>query len=201
MTKKEAIQRWSDPKFVASLEPSIEQVFAEGEPVRNVKFEGINVGSKSPGGLYYVGLYKKEIEGSDFSFSTFECAFSGSAITETSFQNCLFESTSFQKSKVSKCAFIGASFKGGGCNDSVFEECDFTKSKLSDKPTLPLSFLRSRFSRCDFTDARINGAEFRAATFDDCVFNGAKFSNCDLRGAKFLGGQPDESQIGQGCSV
>lgn len=201
MTKKEATQRWNDPNFVAGLRPLLEQVFAEGVPVRSVKLEGIHIGSKSPVGLFHVGLYQKEIVGSDFSFSIFECAFAGSTILETSFHNCSFESASFQKSSVIKCVFSEALFKGGGCNDSVFEECDFSRARLKDKPKLPLAFLRSRFSRCDFTGATINGVEFRAAKFESCVFNGAKFTNCDFRGVKFLDGKPTEDQFGNGCSI
>jgi uncharacterized protein YjbI with pentapeptide repeats len=201
MTKKEAIQRWANPDFMREMTPVLEQIFVEKAPVFNVNCAGITVGSQSPIGLYNVGLYQKKITNSDFSFSTFECAFSGSTILETSFRNCSFESTSFQKSMAIKCSFVESSIKGGGCNDSVFEECDFTGAKMRDKSSLPLSFLRARFNRCDFTNAVINGVEFRAATFEECVFGGTLFTNCDLRGVKFLGTRPDSTQIGKGCTL
>lgn len=203
MNKKEAVERWNDPHFLASMEPTLERVLAMGAPVEDLNLAGIHLETDSRIGAYSICLYQREITGSDFSFSTFQCPFFGSTITSTSFQGCTFHATNFHKVKVYRSSFAGALFKGGQGNDSAFEDCDFSGATLKTKPEnrLPTFLLRSRFSRCDFTGATLKESQVRASTFEDCIFTGARFLGCDFRGVKFLGSKPDDDQFDKKCSL
>jgi len=200
MKKKEVVERWADPAFLLSLNPSIDRIFAEGAPIRDVRLEGIDISYGSLEELRHLGFDQRIIMNSDFSYSNFECSFYNSKVESTSFHCCSFNGTNFKRSHVAKCVFTESVVKGGVCNDSVFEDCDFTGARLSDKSKLTLEFLRSRFVRCTFMDCFLDGVELRAAAFHDCIFTGAKFTNSDFRGVKFLGSKPSADQFGVGCT-
>ena len=191
MNKKELIQRWKDPFFVEQASPLILDVFTEGKDVLNKDLRGLVVGDKSPLELYYVGLYKKKIDSTDFSFSTFECAFSESIISKSQFVECSFSGVSFMSSKIHECNFYNSKFVGGSFNDAEISSVNFEGCIIKDKRSLPMSFLRVKFSNCDFSNSIFRNAEFRAAKFCNCIFSGARFEDCDFRGAKFEGDMPN----------
>lgn len=200
MNKKELIKRWDDKEFVEQTKGIIENAFTEGTDILNNDLRGLIVGSKSPLELYYVGLYKKNISETDFSFAEFNCAFFESIINTTIFYDCIFEGSSFMRTKLVKCNFEKSKFKAGNFDNLDALDVNFKGCKFQDKRGAPLCGLRSVFRKCDFSKATLKNFELRASKFIDCNFDGTKFVNCDLRGVKFEGSIPENNTM-KGCYV
>lgn len=84
-----------------------------------------------------------------------------------------------QSAVFEKCEFKNdiLKFSGGLMDNSIFKDCRFSASYHDVK------FTNSRFMRCDFSDAFINGANFHKCSLWDCDFTYANFINCDFTGA------------------
>lgn len=106
--------------------------------------------------------------------------------------------SSWTASKVSEVSFVAATMTDSRFDSAVFMDCDFSRADLS-RVDLGLDAARcpgTRFVRCDFRHANIDGLRFNGTTFDHCLFGGVR-GKPDVEGDCTLIA-PDFSPAGNG---
>ncbi|MBL0214087.1 MAG: pentapeptide repeat-containing protein [Myxococcales bacterium] len=122
-----------------------------------------------------------------------DCRFRGATILHSSFADAQIEGgdwlgawldwSGWTRARVSNVSFIAASFVDSHFDDATFVDCDFSRADLS-RLELGADSARcvgTRFVRCTFRGANIDGLRFNNTTFDHCWFGGVR-GKPDLEG-------------------
>lgn len=105
---------------------------------------------------------------------------------------------SWTRARVTDARFTAATLVDARFDDATFVDCDFTRADFS-RVDLGLDAARcpgTRFVRCDFRHANIDGLRFNGTTFDHCLFGGVR-GKPDVEGDCTLIA-PDFSPAGNG---
>ena len=186
--------RWTNPHF-AHQAASVIGRLRDSSAVRDLDLRGITIGGNESSGSFDIHFQNKSVQDSDLSYATLNCSFLNARLQKVAFRVSKFDDATFKKATVLECDFTDATIEASDLSDMECSDSVFTNVRMKDRRALPLLLLRSRFQRCDFSRAVIVGAEFRAASFSDCKWDNAVFKGCDLRGTKFHGTSPSQSQI------
>ncbi|MEU7767008.1 pentapeptide repeat-containing protein [Nocardia sp. NPDC049190] len=156
------------PKVASTLrDAGPGDVFADELSVNGVRYSG---GAAGADGGYSIGL----------SASEFSRARIVGALSRTTFDNCVFESsdlsnlradeTSFLESVIVQSRLTGLSLTDGVLRDVTVDD---TRADLA-------SFRGSKFQKVVFTGCNLAGADFQRVRF-----RSVRFEGCDLTGAQF----------------
>ncbi|MBL0214091.1 MAG: pentapeptide repeat-containing protein [Myxococcales bacterium] len=121
------------------------------------------------------------------------CGFRGATLASSHFEDARIrggdwlgawlETSIWRRAKVSDVSFVAATLIDSRFDEATFVDCDFSRADLS-RTRLSWDYARcpgTRFVRCDFRGANIDGLRFNNTTFDHCRFGGAR-GKPDLEG-------------------
>lgn len=135
--------------------------------------------------LANVNLYEANLDGANFTQANLEDAILEKAIIgNANFTGAILKGTNFENIT----DFRGAHFNGARCNN-----ISFVNSKLSGGDFTDAHFEDTEFFGIDFKNARLNGAHFVGCFFSNCdlsesecqgaIFHASKFEGLDIIGA------------------
>lgn len=185
--KNQLIKRWQTTK-IQELKMIKDAVKKGGNIVSRIGFELDKIDGKWDfRGIEFEFREFKRIKGCNFKDVDFSyCSFDQLWLEKNTFENCLFNNSSFK----------GVPEIGNDFTNAVFSETDFTKAILG--------YDGSRYVNCNFINVKMKGTDFIRAEFDDCNFincklrkidfNASSFNNCTFEGSLdevwFRGGFP-----------
>jgi len=198
---RELQDRWRDAEFVASVRPTLDDVFVRKTASATVDLRGVVVGLDGAlPGLVGADLQGVHLRGVDFSFARLSCS-----MVRGCFDGCLFHSAIFDTCRMTAARFVEswfdeATLDSPWMDDAVFHRCSFAGGRLSGRGMREFGGRRALFEDCDFTGAKLKNMAFRACRFINCRFEGAVFVRCMLVGVKFENGSPARGAL-SGCDL
>jgi len=201
MDARESQDRWRDAAFLASMQPTLSDVFLRKTASVGVDLRGIVVGlDGSLPELVGADLQTAHLRGVDFSFARLSCSMVRGSFDGCSFHGALFDTCRMASARFVESRFDGTTLDSPWLDDAVFHRCSFGSANVSGRGVQEFGAKRALFEDCDFTGATVKNLVFRACRFINCRFEGAAFLRSMLVGVKFERGSPPRGAF-SGCDL
>jgi uncharacterized protein YjbI with pentapeptide repeats len=199
--KKQLVERWRDPEFVAEIESTIRGLSIGRQLPTQADIRGIVVrlDGALPELLHadFQGVNLVEV---DASYGRFSCSFGHVAATACKFEDAYFDTCRFGRGRFTKCSFVRATLDSAHLDDAIFNECQFEEARIIGRGSNEYGGRRISFTNCNFKSALFQNIQLRATTFQGCTVEGVQFRKCLLAGVKFRDGAPPAEAF-QNCEV